>query len=187
MTLSASRPADRVQRVVLIGLRGAGKTTVGRLLAAKLTWRFIDTDAEVEQRAGCTIREYFAQAGEAQFRLVESEVLRDACGQSEVVIASGGGAALTAENRPLFHAPGSLCVWLDAPASVLARRLQADPKTASQRPLLTAAENMTEELSLLLKERAPLYKRFAQCTIDTDAVAPEAAAEQILRVVQERD
>jgi len=125
------------RNVILIGYRGCGKTCVGRELAARLHWPFVDTDEQVEATAGRSIREIFEQDGEVAFRQLEPRAIADVTRASGQVIAVGGGALLSAANRAALRQAG-VCVWLTAPATELRRRLRADPRTGATRPALTA-------------------------------------------------
>src|SRR5207302_10302778 len=121
----------RPPRIVLVGYRGAGKTTVGPVLAAKLGWDFADCDDRVEATAGTTVAAIFAREGEAGFRDRESAALAGLMARDRVVVATGGGAVLRSANRDLLKA--GFVVWLRAPAAVLDRRMTEDPTTAARR------------------------------------------------------
>lgn len=148
--------------ISLIGLPGVGKSTVGRSLARSLGYRFVDADAEVEKRLGCTIREYFEREGEASFRDVEQAVLAELARLGEpAVIATGGGAVLREANRQALRA-ASTVVYLRSKPEDLFRRLRHD----SHRPLLQVRDPM-RKLRELFMQRDPLYRRMAHFTIDT--------------------
>ncbi|MGE3180472.1 MAG: shikimate kinase [Phycisphaerae bacterium] len=159
--------------VALIGLRGAGKSAVGRALAAVLHWDFVDTDERVEQRAGKSIAAIFAENGEAYFRELESAVLRDVLTpRRPCVLSLGGGAILREENRDLLQATCRV-VLLTAPAQVLAARIAADGATAAQRPALTSCDSLVEELQTLWRRREQHYHAVAhlQCNTEGRTVA----------------
>ncbi len=151
--------------IVLIGYRGCGKSTVGRTLAARLGWTFVDTDERIEAQAGRTIRAIFEKQGEVVFRRIESDVIDGLVGGRRQVLSVGGGAVLAEENRRQLMAAG-VCVWLTAPAAVLLERMAADARSAANRPALTA-RNPLDEVQHLLKERSPLYAALAQHVVDT--------------------
>jgi shikimate kinase len=165
-------------RLVLIGPRGSGKTTVGRILAAKLGWSFIDADEYLETTAGRSITAVFAEEAESGFRDREAAALADLCGLTNTVIATGGGVVLRSANRALLRQAGSV-VWLDTDAETAFSRLQADPTTASRRPNLTLLGGL-EELRALIAEREPMYRESADFALDVSALSPEAAADAIL-------
>src|SRR5947209_15995625 len=142
-----------MQLVFLIGYRGTGKTTVARLLADKLGWGWTDADALVEERCGRSIRQIFAEDGEAGFRDQEALVLAELARQHKQVVATGGGIVLRPENRGLLKA--GKVVWLCAPADVLWQRLEQDATTLQRRPNL--AQGGVAEIEDLLRLRAPHY------------------------------
>jgi shikimate kinase len=135
--------------IFLTGLMGSGKTTVGRLLARRLGWRFMDTDALVERRAKKSVAAIFAGRGEAHFRRLESEALESLAGKKRLVVATGGGLVLKASNRAWMRAHG-LVLHLAVPVSVLAKRL--DAAQSATRPLL-----QKNRLAELAKKRARFY------------------------------
>ncbi|MBX7165702.1 MAG: shikimate kinase [Pirellulales bacterium] len=169
-----------MMNVVLIGLRGAGKTTVARALAARLGWQAIDLDDEIERRAGCSIAEIFARQGEPAFRDLESQCLAEWIERPEVVLATGGGVVTRSENRARLQARPRV-VWLSAPAETLASRLAGDASTAARRPALTALSGV-EELRQLLEQRRDWYAQCARLTLDATTAPPKELAEQILTV-----
>ena len=170
------------QRVLLVGLRGAGKTTVGAALARLLGWRHVDTDEWVQGRAQRTIREIFDDEGEERFREWESAALRAALGEICVVVSLGGGVVLRRENRELLRTNG-FCVWLTAPTDELTRRVAADPRTAATRPALGAAASRSGELAELLEVRRALYEEVAHSIVLTEKRSiAEIAAEIAARI-----
>lgn len=158
-------------RIVLIGMRGAGKSTVGRRLAWGLSVPFYDTDRMIEKQAGMKIPEIFGTYGEAGFRQCEREVIA-ALGGEDAVIATGGGVVLDPQNV-LALRRGSTVIYLQAPVSVLAARV-----TGSDRPSLTGAPP-AEELGDLLDQRAPLYRAAADYCIDSGTAGPSVTAAMI--------
>lgn len=155
-------------RVVLTGFMGAGKTTVGRLLASRLEWPFVDLDQEIEARAGRSIREIFAQDGEAAFRQVERELLVEALSHDPVVLAAGGGTLTFPENLEMTRAR-AMVVWLSPDFATLARRIGGKGK--EDRPLFRDEAGALA----LYRERLPAYSR-SDLRID---VAPEERAEEV--------
>ncbi|MGH7200866.1 MAG: shikimate kinase [Planctomycetaceae bacterium] len=169
--------------ITLIGYRGSGKSAVARPLAERLAWSWIDADAELERRAGRTIRAIFEQQGEAEFRRLERELLAELLQRDELVLAAGGGAVLNADTRRDLHAAGPV-VWLRAPVEVLEQRIHADRTTADRRPNLTAGGGRAE-IEAVLRERAPLYRECASLTIETGDADVAAVVERILSSLPE--
>ena len=141
---------------------GSGKTALGRRLAQRLDWPFVDLDHVIEERAGCTIRELFEREGEAFFRDMEQRVVAEfARGEQQAVIATGGGAVLRPENRAALRA-GPRVIYLWSSPESLYRRLRHDVK----RPLLQVADPLAR-LRSLYDARDPLYREVAQAVVDT--------------------
>ncbi len=158
--------------VVLVGLMGAGKSTVGRLLAERWGVPFIDLDVEIERRAGLSIVDIFEQEGEAGFRAREADATRSISPSTPVVIAVGGGWVADPGTRDAW--PGATRVWLTVSAREAARRLA---KHAVPRPLL-ANEWRENALQELLDRRLPAY-RLSEYTVDTSNRTPAAVAEAV--------
>jgi shikimate kinase len=166
-----------VPLIFLIGYRGSGKSTVGRVLAGRLGWEFVDADQVLEDRYGKTIREIFAAEGETGFRNKESAVLADLCTRTTTVIATGGGVILRQENRARIKNCGFVA-WLSADPETLWERMQGDPTTAARRPPLTTGGLI--EVQELLAAREPWYKACAHVEVPAAALSPEQAADAIL-------
>jgi len=164
--------------VLLIGYRGTGKTTVARRLAELLGWRHVDTDDLIEQRAGKSIANIFADEGEPAFRDLEGTVVEDASKLARHVIALGGGAILRDANREAIQNAGPV-VWLTATPTTIAERIGGDPTTGARRPNLTSAGGRPE-IERLLAEREPLYRQCATIVVDTENSEPDAIARSIL-------
>ena len=165
--------APPVPRVLLVGMMGAGKTTVGRTLGQRQGWPYLDSDEEVRRRTGRTVPELFAQRGEAAFRAEEAAVLAEACTSPHpVVVSVAGGAVLAEANRALVSSSG-LVVWLRASLTTLTQRV-GDGRT---RPLLGSDPGAA--LARLYPERARLYEALADLVIDVDGVPVERIVEQI--------
>src|SRR5438105_407154 len=122
----------------LIGYRGSGKTTTGRLLAGRLSLTFVDTDEWIVRQAGKTIKEIFEQSGEQAFRDIETRVVREVCQLDDVVISFGGGALDREENREAVKDAGRKLIYLRCAPAELLRRIRNDPQTAAARPNLTS-------------------------------------------------
>ena len=163
------------ERILLIGMMGAGKTTVGKTLAARLGWRHLDSDAQVEARTGRTVPDIFAQQGEAAFREEEARALAEAVGLDEpVVVSVAGGAVLDPTNRQLLSHAGSV-IWLRADPATLAARVGS----GDGRPLLE--NDPAASLTRLDAVRRPLYQELADHTVDVDGLSADQTAEDIIR------
>jgi shikimate kinase len=171
-------PPD-LRRLVLTGFMGAGKSTVGRLLAARVGWSFLDLDAYLEQRAGATIPELFARHGEAHFRRLESTALASALSRSQTILALGGGAPEELTNRLLLEqTPATLTIFLDAPFPTLFDRCMLQD---IGRPNLADPE----AAQLRYTRRHPLYKRLARITVDTTSHTPEETVDALLHALKQ--
>jgi shikimate kinase len=140
---------------------GSGKSTVGRQLARRLQLPFFDSDDQIEQRLGCSIREYFAREGETAFRDVEAEVIAELARGSQAVVATGGGAVLREANRRALREAGKVIYLRSTPEEVY-RRVRHD----AQRPLLQV-EDPLQRLRTMHAERDPLYREAAHFVIET--------------------
>lgn len=161
-----ARLCREMENVILVGMPGCGKSTVGKALAQKLGREFRDADQMIAERAGCSIPEIFAREGEQGFRARETEILGELGKQSGLVIATGGGCVTRAENDPLLHQNGTIYF--------LERELSKLPKEG--RPL-----SQKNDLETMYEARLPQYRRFADRTIDNDRESPDYAVEAILR------
>lgn len=159
--------------IVLVGLSGAGKTVVGRLLAQRLAYTFLDLDSEVERRAGCSIADLFAAEGERTFRDLEGQVTRSAAVDSETVVSTGGGWMDRPELREMW--PDAVRIWLRVEPKSAVSRLARERST---RPLL-AGPDPESELRRLLAGRLAAYQ-MAEIAVRTDGLAPEAVVVAIL-------
>jgi len=171
-----SEPSERP--LILIGFRATGKTTVGRLLAARLGWEFTDIDDYIESVFGGSIADIFTSEGEPGFRSRESLALQAHCSRQRCVIATGGGAILKHENRSLLRSAGFVA-WLTAGPETIWTRLQGDPSTEARRPNLTAAGGL-EEVRELLTIREPLYRETADFVANANVPSPDTVAADIL-------
>lgn len=162
--------------VALIGFRGCGKTTVGRLLAGLLDGSHVDSDAEVERLAGKPLTRIFEEDGEAAFRSFERSAIASICERSPKVIATGGGAILDPLNCDRLRTVAFL-VFLDVPEAVLQRRLSRSQGTAARPPLTELP--FDQEISLLLAERLPIYRAAADWVLEAGALSPIATARAI--------
>ena len=166
-------------RLFLIGYRGTGKTTVAKRLAERLHLDWVDSDVELERRAGMSIAQIFAEQGEPAFRDLETRVVKELATRTNVIIALGGGAVLREENRREIAAAGT-AVWLQADPPTLFQRIYADPSTADRRPNLTAQGGL-REIEEVLRLRSPIYRETANLVVDTTGRTPEEVADEIVR------
>lgn len=167
------------RRLTLVGYRACGKSTVGRLVAARLGWPFIDADADLELRLGMSIADFFATRGEPAFRDAESAALGEILGKSgPLVLSTGGGCVLRAENRGFIKANGGTVVYLHAPAEVLQERLRRD---AGGRPSLSGA-SVADEVPRILALREPFYRAVATAVVAADQ-APAAVVAALKTIV----
>lgn len=161
-------------------MMGSGKTTVGRLLARRLGWGYLDSDEQVCRNTGKTVAEIFERRGEAAFRAEERKALAQATSSDRpVVVAVAGGAVLDPENRRRLRQAGTI-VWLRARVRTLADRVGE----GVGRPLL--GKDPAAALTRLYTQRRPLYADLADLVIDVDRLTPEEAVEQILGVLRPR-
>jgi shikimate kinase len=173
---AAATPAvlPSLERLVLTGFMGAGKSTIGRLLATRLGWNFLDLDSHLEERTGTTIPEIFSVQGEARFRRLESSALASALTRRNTVIALGGGAPESLTNRLLLEqTPATFTIFLDAPFPNLFDRCVLQDIT---RPVLDDPQAAQARFAA----RHPLYLRLAGLTVETSAQTPEDTVERIL-------
>ena len=161
-------------QVALIGLPGSGKSTVGRQLARRLQVPYWDSDHVIEDRLGCSVREYFEREGEQRFRDIESQVIDELTLLGEGVLSTGGGAVLRPENREFLH-QRSRVVYLNSTPDDLMRRLRHD----RNRPLLQVADPLVR-LRELYTQRDPLYRETAHVVVDTGRPSVSSLVQAIL-------
>ncbi len=164
--------------IVLIGYRGTGKSTVAALLAQRLGWAAVSTDAEIVRRQGRPIPEMVAQHGWDYFRDREAEVCLEVGGRDQTVIDTGGGAILRDANVQALKKHGRV-IWLTADVSTIARRIGGD----TQRPSLTGTKSFVEEIEDVLAQRLPKYQAAADVTIETDSLTPAQISDRVLALV----
>jgi shikimate kinase len=200
-----TKPAH-LRRIVLTGFMGAGKSTVGRLLAARVGWDFLDLDSVIESLTGLTIPVIFATHGESHFRQLESDALASALGRDNLVLALGGGAPETLTNRVLLErTPATATIFLDAPFAVLYDRcllqaLNPAAPSASAPPSSVDIASEPAKLQDLTRSRPnladpaaaearflirqPLYRRLAHHTIDTSTLTTEETVATLIEQLQ---
>jgi shikimate kinase len=169
-----------LKRLVLTGFMGAGKSTIGRLLAARIGWNFLDLDAHLESRTNATIPQLFEQHGEARFRRLESTALASALGYSNIVLALGGGTPEDLTNRLLLEqTPATFTIFLDAPFPTLFDRCMLQDIA---RPVLTDPA----AAQLRFERRHPLYRRMAGLTIATSDQTPAQTVDALLLALSKK-
>jgi shikimate kinase len=166
---------SNLNNIVLIGPMGSGKTTVGRSLSKKLGIDFYDSDHEITDKTGVSIDHIFDVEGEEGFRKRESDVLKDLCSQDNIIIATGGGAVISEENRIEISKTGSVIYLLSSVDQILRRTSKS--KT---RPLLENSKNKRKTISDIINARDPLYREIATITVDTNGKKLNEVINEIL-------
>lgn len=185
-TLTPSLPAapaghaSATPTVVLVGLPGAGKSTVGRQLARRLGVNFVDSDHVIEERLGCSVREYFEREGEQAFRDLEQAVLAELVQRQGIVLSTGGGSVLRPANRQVLKAHGWV-VYLKSSPQELFKRLRHD-KT---RPLLQGSDPL-QKLKDLYQVRDPLYREVAHHSVETGRPSVNTLVNHIAMQLEQR-
>jgi shikimate kinase len=162
--------------LVLIGYRGTGKSSIGKILASRLGRQIVSTDKEIVTRAGASIPDIVASHGWEYFRDLESAVCLDLAGRNNLVIDTGGGAILRQRNVEVLKRNGRL-VWLTASVETIAARIGGD----TQRPSLTGTKSHVDEIQDVLAERMPKYRAAADLTIATDGRSIDELTTTILQ------
>ncbi len=169
-------PANLPIRIYLVGFMGSGKTSIGRLLAERLEWNFVDLDHRIEDRAGISIRKIFLFSGERRFRALECDALREVSREpGRTIVALGGGAYVSEVNRAIIRRSG-VSVWLDVPFRTVVRRVSGDRR----RPLAGDRDRLHQ----LFRTRLPFYHE-ADVRVRAGDLAAERLAADILRVLRE--
>ena len=175
MNSDAAITGESANMIVLIGLMGSGKTTVGRALAKRLNLVFRDSDEAVEKTAKTSVREIFENQGEDIFRKLESEALVNLCDtKSSIVLAVAGGAIISQSNRDLLQKNAQCIVWLDAPTPTLISRTGR----GKHRPLLDG--DPVGSLNKMRLDREPLYQQLATPHLVTQSLAIDEVVERIM-------
>lgn len=179
-TAAAPKPGTLKKTIVMVGMMGAGKTAVGRALAARLCVPFLDSDHEIESAANMSIPEIFARDGEDFFRLKERQVIARLLAEERGVLSTGGGAFLAAENREIVRASG-VSVWLKADLEVLWNRV----RHRDTRPLLRT-EDPKATLEALYRARVPLYSKADLAVLSDGQAAIETMVDRVLEALKAR-
>ena len=177
----AGRALTNPSRILLTGFSGAGKTAVASIVVGTLGWEIADTDDMVQRAAGKSILEIFHEGGEELFRDLEAEAIRTACSGERVVVSTGGGAVLRAENRSAM-ADGGFVVCLEARPETILRRLSSGGR-ALDRPLLATGDPLSR-IRALKEARQHLYA-LCDWTVNTDALTPKQVAGEVVRAYDE--
>jgi len=170
-----------MKHIILVGFMGCGKTHVGSILAKELGLPFVDMDEQIVEQARRSVTEIFAEHGEAHFRDIETEVLKDLlAGHEQTVISSGGGVPMQEANLPLLKE--GIVVYLKAPVEVLVSRLKNDKK----RPILQGGD-LREKITTLLAKRGPIYESVSNIEVVTGNGAVETIVGQIIEKLVEKN
>jgi shikimate kinase len=169
---------ESVRNLVLVGFMGSGKSSVGREIARRWGFRFIDTDAAIRQKYGKSIPDIFASFGEPFFRDEENQTLHDLQKTDQAVIATGGGIVLQPRNHPLLRALG-VVVWLTASEEVIWERVSRN----QNRPLLRT-QNPRSTISHLMATRYPLYDSLANITVETSGLTHQEVADRAVAAIR---
>ncbi|MGD9116616.1 MAG: shikimate kinase [Dehalococcoidia bacterium] len=164
--------------IVLIGMRGSGKTAVGKVLSQKLGRELVETDELVVARAGMSIPQIVAEHGWDKFRDIEAEVVTELAGRDNLIIATGGGVVTHPENLTILKKNG-LLIWLTAGIDTLVQRVGDD----YLRPPLIEGKSRREEMETIFAERRKLYKQSADINVDTEDRTPEEVVEAIIYII----
>jgi shikimate kinase len=165
--------------VVLTGFMASGKTAVGKRLARRLGYDFVDTDHAIEEGAGCTIPEIFARDGEAAFRKLERETIAALAPERSSVIATGGGSFMDADNRAALHKLGPVVCLVTSPEVILERVQRSDKRPLAQGP------DAAERLLALYEARLPFY-RMSDVMVETDGLTVDQAAQRVAAAIAPR-
>lgn len=183
---AGARASQSIERIILTGFMGSGKTTIGRRLAGRLRWRFVDLDTLIEQRDGRSVAQIFAESGETAFRVLETDALTSALAEPRLVLALGGGALETPANRQALASAGQTCsVLLTASFDTLYRRCQQQITDAADsalpvRPLLGDRAAAAARLA----RREPVYREHAKFVLDTTGQHPDESVAELLKLLR---
>ena len=171
--------------IVLIGYRCCGKTTVGKLLAPNLGMDFLDTDQLIEVKTGRSIHHYVCQRGWRDFRRLEREVIEEISSKDNVVIATGGGAAIDQRNVDNLRKNGWV-VWLNADTTVIRDRMRKEAKADKLRPSISWVDPL-DEIDQILQERKPFYEHASDFTVDTNGQPHQKVVQLIMQAFARKD
>lgn len=169
-----------IRRVVLIGFRGAGKSTLARALAVETKWPVVSTDERVEKLIELKIAEIVDKFGWAKFRDFETKVLREISRKTQIIVDCGGGVIENSQNMEILR-PQSLVVWVDAAPDIILKRLESN----KERPLLTEA-GWKPDVWVHYFRRKPLYEKYSDLRIDTGTVSHDQNIETIMKELRKK-
>jgi len=170
-------------KLVLIGMMGSGKSSVGRKVAKELNWDFYDVDSEIEKEAGKKISDIFASSGELDFRSLEKNMIQNLSQKDKIVLSTGGGAPCSEENWKALSQNG-LILWLKASPEKLLERIQRKP--LETRPLLMQKSSPLETLSRILQTRENIYKK-AEYIVETEHLTLQEVTKKIVNWVKSKE
>ena len=173
---------ENLLNIILIGFRGTGKTTIGKMLAQRLGKEFVDADEYLEQKEGKTIKDIFSEGGEKLFREIETQIIAELCRLDNRVVATGGGAILREENVRALRKSG-IIILLEADADTIYERIHKNTLAGQRRPNLTN-QGGYQEIEYLLEHRRPLYDRTADFVINTTSMSAVDAANKIITFIK---
>lgn len=174
-----------MMKIILIGYRCTGKTSVGKKIAEQLGIPFYDTDEFIQRHTNKTIREIVDKEGWDAFRAEERATIKKLSSLTEGVIAAGGGAIMDAENRKALKHNG-MCIWLTADVRTIVARMRNDRASTAQRPPLSDGD-VERETAQILKTREPVYQELADCIIDTAGKGIDAVVDEICSALASRN
>jgi shikimate kinase len=172
-------------KIILIGYRCTGKTSVGMKIAERMGIPFYDTDEIIQSHINKTIREIVDEKGWDAFRAEERAIIKKLSSLTDGVIAAGGGAVMDAENRKALKHDG-LCVWLTADVSTIVARMKNDKQTTTQRPPLSD-DGLEQETAEILTAREPFYQEMADCIINTTGNGINAVVDEVCGALERHD
>ena len=172
-----------MKNIILTGYRCTGKTGVGKRLSERLKLPFYDTDEIIIEKAGMSITEIVKKGGWDEFRLREKEAIKELGLKRNCIIATGGGAFETLENREVLK-NNSLFIWLSADVKTIVKRMRSDQKSMSHRPSLSH-DDLVSECSVILEKREPVYRELADLIIDTSDKGIDKVADEICRFLNQ--
>jgi len=168
-------------KIILVGYRCTGKTSVGKQVSVRLGIPFYDTDELIQGHVGKTVKEIVDDKGWDAFRAAERTIIKQLPSFADAVIAVGGGAVMDAENREVLQGSG-FCIWLTADLKTIIERIRNDKASTAQRPPLSD-DSLERETAEIIEARRPVYQELADCTVDTAGKEIDAVADEVCAVL----